>query len=227
MTRRAVIFDVDGVLVDSYHAHMKAWMIIGEKLGRTITEEQFIPTFGRRNDEVFHWLLDHAVPDSEIPRWGDLKEEVYRRILAEDFPEMDGAVELVESLKAAGFALAVGSSGPPENVEAAMAGLGRRRLFDAFANGVEVAHSKPDPAVFLLAARKMAIDPRACAVVEDSLAGLEAAARAGMTPIALTGTFPRERLVGHADLVADSLRELRPGVVAELIDRRAHLNDKC
>ena len=105
-------------------------------------------------------------------------------------------------------------------VEAALAGLRRQHIFDAVATGGEVPQSKPDPAVFLLAARKLDIEPRWCAVVEDSLAGLEAARRAGMTPIALTGTFVSERLAGHAAAVVESLRELTPERVAELIDGR-------
>jgi beta-phosphoglucomutase len=220
MLKRAVIFDMDGVLIDSYHPHMHAWMKLGEKVGRTITEEQFIPTFGRRNVEIFHALWSGVVPDSEIERWSDWKEAEYRRIVTENFPEMPGAGELIDALKDAGFAVAIGSSGPPGNVDVALAGLKRRQLFDALVNGTEVVCGKPDPAVFLLAAEKLCLDPHVCAVVEDSLAGLEAANRAGMTAIALTGTFEREQLVDHAALVVESLRELTPEIIAKLIDRK-------
>jgi len=218
MNRRAVIFDMDGVLIDSYHAHLAAWQRLGEELGRPITEEEFIPTFGRRNREIFHHLWGDAFTDDDIRRWGDWKEVEYRRIVTEHFPGMDGAGELLDALAAAGFALAVGSSGPPENVAVAVRGLGRDGLFDAVVNGREVTRGKPDPEVFLKAAEKLGVEPRRCAVVEDSLAGLEAARRAGMTPIGLTGTFPRERLAEKAALVVDSLRELSPERIAALID---------
>ena len=221
MERRAVIFDMDGVLIDSYHAHMEAWMRLGRRLGRPITEDQFIPTFGRRNPEIFHALWGDAVPDADVPRWSDWKEATYREIVTARFPAMDGARELLDALKAAGFALAVGSSGPPENVEVAVCGLGRAHLFDATVNSTEVAHGKPHPEVFLKAAAKVGVEPRRCAVVEDALAGLEAARRAGMTPIALVGTFPREGLEGHAALVVDTLRDLTPGRIAALIDAHA------
>jgi beta-phosphoglucomutase len=218
MNRRAVIFDMDGVLIDSYHAHLAAWQRLGEKLGRPITEEAFVPTFGRRNREIFHHLWGDAFTDDDIQRWGDWKEVEYRRIVTEHFSGMDGAGELLDALAAAGFALAVGSSGPPENVEVVLRGLGRARLFDAVVSGREVTRGKPDPEVFLKAAEKLGIEPRRCAVVEDSLAGLEAARRAGMTPIGLTGTFPREHLAEKAALVVDSLRELSPERIAGLID---------
>jgi len=217
--KRAVIFDVDGVLVDSYRAHMQAWMRLGEKFGHPITEAQFVPTFGRRNREIFNSLWPGLVPDEQMDRWGDWKEEVYREIITAHFPAMDGAAELLDALKAAGFALAIGSSGPPENVQVAIRGLGRPHAFDALVGAREVTHGKPHPEVFLKAAAKLAIEPRRCAVVEDSKAGLEAAERAGMTPIALTGTFPREALTGHAALVVERLRDLTPGRIAAIIDR--------
>ena len=220
MERRAVIFDMDGVLINSYQAHMRAWMRLGEKLGRPITEAQFIPTFGRRNAEIFHALWGDAVPDNEIDRWGDWKEVVYREIVAESFPGMEGAETLLDALKAAGFALAIGSSGPPANVDVALKGLKRGHLFDAIVHGREVTHGKPHPEVFLTAAGKLGIEPRRCAVIEDSLAGLEAADRAGMTPIAITGTFPRERLEGHAATVVDSLCDLTPAILAARIDAK-------
>ncbi len=216
---RAVIFDVDGVLLDSYHAHFEAWRLLGHELGQDLTEQRFAASFGRRNAELMHDLWGGAVPENEVDGWGDWKEVAYREILLREFPAMDGALDLIDALKAARFRLAVGSSGPPENVACALDGLGRGSAFDATVNGSEVACGKPHPEVFLKAAEKLGIDPARCAVVEDAPAGVEAAARAGMAPIALTGTAPRERFIGHAVLVVDSLRELSPARIAEFIDR--------
>ena len=220
MQRQAVIFDMDGVLIDSYHAHFEAWQRLGRELGRPITEAMFVPTFGRRNVEIFHMLWSNALSESEADTWGDWKERQYRQIITEHFPGMDGAAELLDALKAAGFALAIGSSGPPENVAAAIQGLGRPDLFDAYVSRDDVTHGKPHPEVFLKAAEKLGVEPRRCAVVEDALAGLEAAGRAGMTPIALVGTFKREELAPKAALVVDSLRELSPARIAALIDSK-------
>ena len=216
---RAVIFDVDGVLVDSYHAHFEAWRRLGHELGQDLTEQRFAASFGRRNAELMHDLWGGAVPEDQIDDWGDWKEVAYREILLRDFHAMDGAPDLIDALKAARFRLAVGSSGPPENVACALEGLGRSGAFDATVNGSEVACGKPHPEVFLKAAEKLGIEPARCAVVEDSPAGVEAAARAAMAPIALTGTAPRERFIGHAVLVVDSLRELSPARIAVLIDQ--------
>jgi beta-phosphoglucomutase len=217
MQRLGVIFDMDGVLVDSYHAHFEAWQQLGRELGRPITEEMFVPTFGRRNPEIFRMLWGDAFSEAEADRWGEWKEEAYRRIITERFPAMDGAADLLDTLKAAGFALAVGSSGPPENVEAALHGLGRPGLFDALVTRDDVTHGKPHPEVFLKAAEKLGLPPRRCAVVEDAIAGLEAARAGGMAPIALTGTFKREDLAPLASLVVESLRDLTPEKIASLI----------
>jgi beta-phosphoglucomutase len=219
MQRRAVIFDMDGVLIDSYHAHLESWQRLGKELGRPVTEEMFVPTFGRRNIEVFTQLWGSEFPAGEVEHWDAWKEITYRKIITERFPGMDGAGELLDALKAAGFALAIGSSGPIENVEAALAGLGRPDTFEAIVSRNDVSRGKPDPEVFLKTAEKLRIGPRRCAVVEDAFVGLEAASRAGMAPIALVGTYLREELAPKAALVVDSLRELTPEIIAQLIDR--------
>jgi beta-phosphoglucomutase len=216
---RAVIFDVDGVLVDSYEAHFRAWQKFAEALGLSITEDQFAWSFGLRNPEIIRALWPDALSEDEIPKWSDWKEERYREILAADFPAVDGAADLVDALAAAGFALAIGSSGPPENVEVAVDGLDRADLFAATVHGKEVERGKPDPEVYLTAAERLGIAPGRCAVVEDAPAGIEAARRAGMAAVGLTGTAPRDRLAeAGAHVVVESLRELSPDRLADLID---------
>ena len=219
MHKRAVIFDVDGVLVDSYRAHYEAWKRVGRRAGRPIGEDTFASLFGRRNREIIRLLWGDVLTEAQAEELAQWKEVQYREVLRTDFRPMDGAAELVDALKAAGFLLAVGSSGPPENVRIALEGLGRAGRFDAIVAGTDVQVGKPDPEVFLKASAKLGLEPRCCAVVEDSTAGIEAAVRAGMTPIALVGTAPREALEqAGAALVVDSLRELSPDTIAALIN---------
>ncbi len=215
---RTVIFDADGVLVDSYQAHLEAWRALGRRLGRDLPEARFAATFGRRNEDLMHDLWGDAVAPEDVPAWSDWKEAAYREILLRDFPAMDGARELIDALRAAGFRLAVGSSGPPENVAACLRGLQRAGAFDATVDGSQVARGKPEPEVFLTAAEKLAVPPARCAVVEDAVAGVEAAKRAGMAAVGLTGTTTREALAPRAALVVDSLRDLSPETIAALID---------
>ena len=220
MSDYAVIFDMDGVLVDSYRAHYESWRRMLGQRGITFTEQQFAETFGRTSREIIRHYWADRVGDAEITAWDADKEAAYRDIIAADFPEMNGAHELIEALHAAGFVMAIGSSGPPENVQAVLDHLPSGRLITARVDAFDVTHGKPHPEVFLKAAEKLGVEPKRCAVIEDAPAGVEAARRAGMTPIALTGTAPRETLAPGAAIVVDSLRELTPDVVRNLLDSR-------
>jgi beta-phosphoglucomutase len=216
MTQLAVIFDVDGVLTDSYQPHFLSWQQMFGELDVAFTEEQFRGTFGRTNRDIFGELYQGSLSEDQIRAWGDRKEVLYREIIAEQFTPIPGAVTLLDSLAAAGFKLAVGSSGPPENIQVTLEKLGRADLFSVLVTGADVQRGKPDPQVFLLGAERLGVPPARCAVVEDAPQGVEAANRAGMTSIALTGTTTREAL-SHARLVVDRLDELSPDRIAKLI----------
>lgn len=209
MTRSAVIFDVDGVLIDSYDAHFQSWLEMFGEHGESFTEEQFRKTFGRTSRDIIAALHGDDLSTAEMDAWDDRKEALYRDIIREQFPANDGAGELLDALHAAGFKLAVGSSGPPENIQLTLECLERAPLFSAVVTRVDVTRGKPDPQVFQIAGERLGVPPEQCVVVEDAPAGIEAANRAGMASVALTGTASREEL-SHARLVVDSLRELTP-----------------
>ena len=213
----AVIFDVDGVLVDSYQAHFQSWEHMFGEIGVAFTDAEFRATFGRTNRDIFAQLYPGEMSDARARELGDRKEELYREIIREHFTPLAGAAELIDALSAAGFKLAVGSSGPPANIELTLEKLGRRAAFAAMATGADVTRGKPDPQVFLIAAERLGAPPARCAVIEDAPAGVEAANRAGMASIAVLGTATREEL-GHAKLTVDTLRELTPERIAALIE---------
>ena len=215
----AVIFDMDGVLVDSYRAHYESWRALAEEHGIALSEARFAELFGRTSREIIGELWGPGISEHQSAAMDARKEGFYRAILEKNFPAMEGAVELIDSLVAAGFVLAVGSSGPPENIELSLQKLGRAHCFSARVTGMDVAHGKPDPQVFLLAAERLGVAPSQCAVIEDAPAGIAAARAAGMTAIALTGTAPAAKL-GTAHLVVDSLRELTPERITHLIRTR-------
>ena len=214
-----VIFDMDGVLVDSYQAHFESWNDMAGRHGLEMSEEQFAATFGQTTGEIVRKFWSEHVSEADIPAWDDEKEEAYRKALQADFREIPGAGELLGSLADTGFVLAIGSSGPPENVAVALEGLGRADLFAATVSRSDVVQGKPQPEVFLRAAERMNLEPTHCAVVEDAPAGIEAARRAGMVAIALTGTVSHDQLSERAHVVVDSLRELSPKIIADLIQR--------
>jgi beta-phosphoglucomutase len=215
MTRKAVIFDVDGVLIDSYQAHFKSWLEMFGEHGESFTEEQFRKTFGRTSRDIIAALHGNDLTIAEMDAWDDRKEALYREIIRQEFPANDGAGELLDALRAAHFKLAVGSSGPPENIALTLECLNRAALFSAVVTRVDVTRGKPDPQVFLIAGERLGVPPDQCVVVEDAPAGIEAANRAGMASVALTGTATRDEL-SHARLIVESLRELTPEVLSNL-----------
>ena len=144
------------------------------------------------------------------------KEAAYREVIQETKPVMEGAAELIDALHADGFKLAVGSSGPPENVALSLELLGRAAKFDARVTGMDVTRGKPDPQVFQMAAKKLNIDPSQCAVIEDAPAGIAAANAAGMTSIGLLGTTDALGLKA-ANHITATLTALDPQMIRELI----------
>lgn len=221
MPRFGCIFDMDGVLIDSGEAHYQSWQRMLHRHGLEMTPEQFADTFGQTNRAIIRKLWPDRATDENIRDWGEEKEQDFRDVLREHFPEMPHASALLGALHAAGFALAVGSSGPRENVDTVLAGLGAGTLFDATVTGCDVTHSKPHPEVFLKAAQKLGLPPARCAVVEDAPVGVRAARAAGMAAIALTGTAGADELATEAHCVVDSLDQLTPDRVAELIEAHA------
>src|SRR3954470_24871900 len=105
-----VIFDVDGVLVNSYRAHLKSWEKPGRKFGVEMTEANFVRTFGKTNPEIIKLLWPGKFDEAQSIALADEKEAAYREVLKNNFPEMEGASDLIKSLHDAGFALAIGSS---------------------------------------------------------------------------------------------------------------------
>ncbi len=209
MTDRAVIFDVDGVLVDSYQAHYESWQLACRERGLEMTLDQFVATFGRTSREIIgeFWGDQFRTPAS-VTELDERKESLFRGLLDARFPGMDGAVELIDALTAAGYRLAVGSSGPPENVQLVLSQLGRRSAFHGVVTGRDVQRGKPDPQVFLLAAKRAGVPPARCIVIEDAPVGVAAAHTAGMKCIAIASTGRVRASLIAAELVIDSLREL-------------------
>jgi beta-phosphoglucomutase len=215
---RGVIFDMDGVLVDTYHAHYRSWLEMAKAEGFGFTEEEFASTFGRTSREIIaHFWGEGRLDDAQIAALDDRKEAAFRRMIESDFPTMPGVGELLRSLHDAGFRLAVGSSGPPENVRMVLDRLGARDLFDAVVTGEDVTRGKPDPEVFLIAAKRLGVPPGRCAVIEDAPPGIAAANAAGMASVGLVSTGRKPKDLVAAGIVVRSLGELSPQVLRDLI----------
>lgn len=191
---RGVIFDWDGVVIDSSRAHEESWELLARERGVPLPEGFFMRTFGMRNQQIIpEWF---GVQDAgEVQRLGDRKEELYRDILRRDgIRALPGVVELLRALKQAGIPRVVGSSTPRKNIDTVMDTAGLGGLFDAIVSAEDVTRGKPEPDVFLQAGAKIGRTPAECVVIEDAHVGIEAARRAGMRVIAVATTHPMESL---------------------------------
>ena len=216
---------MDGVIVDSGAAHLESWKRLAAEEGLRITQDEFTRTFGRTSREIIRLLWDPNLPDQEVKRLDDRKEEIYRRLIRGRVPVMPGAMELLEALHAAGWRLGIGSSGPPANVRLVREELQLDRWLAGCTDASDVTRGKPDPQVFLIAAERMGLPPGRCVVIEDAVHGIEAAHRAGMKAVALTSTHPAEAFT-EADLVVSSLRELSPSRLGRLWTVTARIEDR-
>jgi len=214
---RAVIWDMDGVIADTGPYHLKAWQAVFHKRGASFTEDDFRRNFGQRNDTIIRNTLGEQVSQSEIEVIAGEKEETFRQALGRNIKPLPGAVKLIRSLREHGFKLALASSAPIENIQLIIQGLGIGDCFHAIVTGRDVAEGKPSPQGFLLAAQKLGVEPESCIVIEDAVAGVIAARRAGMRSIAVTNTHSRERL-GEADLIVDTLDEVTVNDLENLLN---------
>ncbi|NDJ53273.1 MAG: HAD family phosphatase [Chloroflexi bacterium] len=207
---RAVLWDKDGTLVDSADLHYETWRgATRSVLGFDMSREQFDDLFGADNVEILRILTGELPSDDLLARVDAAKEGTFREQARRHLKMMDGALELIEALTADGWRLAIATSAPCENMQLTLSIFGLHNRFQATACRDEVARGKPDPALFLLAAERLGVDAGRCVVIEDSIAGVEAARAAGMACIGLTSTHAASKLHA-ATRVIHSLRELRP-----------------
>ncbi|MEZ6045661.1 MAG: HAD family phosphatase [Planctomycetaceae bacterium] len=180
-SQMAVLFDMDGVLIDSYKAHYESWQVIASERGRTYSEEDFVAGFGRTSREVIREQWEGAADwtEAQVAELDEAKEAAFRQILDRDFPAMPGATQLIRELHEAGFRIAVASSGPRENVELVIRRLEIAPYLSAVITGDDVTLGKPNPQVFLLAAEGVEVDIHQCCVIEDAPAGVAAAKAPG------------------------------------------------
>src|SRR3989442_1254038 len=206
---RAVLWDMDGTLIDSEEFHWISWRDTLANEGIAITHEQFLSSFGQRNDSILpRWLGTAATPE-RIERIANAKEELYRQLLRRDgISPLPGVAHWVYRLHKEGWLQTIASAAPRANIEAVLEALSATHLFQAIVSAEDVHRGKPDPEVYLTAAARVGVSPDRCIVVEDAVAGVQGARSAGMRSIGVSHNG------GHlpADVVVESLELLERDV---------------
>ncbi len=214
---RVVIWDLDGTLIDSTEYHWLTWRDALAADGYSLTYDQFLASFGKRNDVVLRSYLGEGLSLSEAGRIAEAKEGRYRELVNEHGIELlPGAAHWLARLKAEGWRQALATSAPRLNVQAVLAQLGIAENFDGIVSAEDVERGKPDPQVFLTAAAKAEVVPTRSIVVEDAPAGIEGGRRAGMRTIGVLTTHADL----HADLVVHTLEELPDNAFDQLLGGR-------
>ncbi len=206
MKIKAVIFDLDGVIADSEHLSRDADAMVFEKYGIKLTDKERTDAFGRRTPEIYSDALSARNRHEDVRKMIELKNEMLFNLIRNELKPIQGSIELVSGLKKSGFRLAIASSANDKKVQMELRELGIEGLFEKVVTGSDVSKGKPDPEIFLKAAKELGVKPENCAVVEDSSPGVQAAKDAGMFTIGFKSPNSPGQDLSVADIVINDLR---------------------
>jgi len=210
---RAVLWDMDGTLIDSEEFHWISWRNAMASEGIAITRRRFLASFGQRNDSIIpRWLGAGATPE-RIERISTAKEELYRQLVrTEGITALPGVASWLHRLHEQGWLQAIASAAPRANIEIVLEALSACHFFQAIVSADDVHKGKPDPEVYLIAASRVGASPHRCIVVEDAVAGVEGARSAGMRSIGVNRNgnhLPADVVVSSLELLgADAFERL-------------------
>jgi HAD superfamily hydrolase (TIGR01509 family) len=213
----AVLFDLDGVLIDTTALHYRVWDEFARSKGFVPSQDQLLATNGRRADETIRLWLGYALTDDQVAALTADREAYYQRLLTtEPVPHVAGASEFVGALRESNASMAVVTSATPENARLSLSRVALdAAMFGALISSTDVKIGKPHPEPYLTAAARLGVPPRKCLVIEDSVSGIRSAKAAGARCLALATTFPAQTLAAESpDWLVKGFgnvpRELRP-----------------
>jgi beta-phosphoglucomutase len=210
MKIRAVIFDLDGVIADSEPISGKSTAMVLRKRGIRLTDDERRLAFGRRSPDIFSDALrtrKMTLNKGTIEEMVEEKNAIMLELMKGSLKAIPNSIGLVKLLLGKGLRLALATSSHPEKMEMEVSELGIKGLFPVVVTGSEVSKGKPDPEIFLLAAKRLGMKPAECAVIEDSSFGVQAAKRAGMFAIGFASPNSPGQDLGAADVAVKDLRD--------------------
>lgn len=206
-SRKTILWDMDGVIADSYHLHFAAWQEILSKRGIDFTEKSFYQLFGTRNDFIVKKFIGNDLSEKDVKIILKEKEENFRQRATGNIQPFPGVIRLLHDMKKSNLKLGLVSSAPKDNIDLVLNEFNIIDVFDCVVSGQEVLESKPNPQIYLLTAEKMGVLPKDCLAIEDSALGVQAARNAGMKCLAITNTQPKQNLK-EANKIVESLENV-------------------
>jgi beta-phosphoglucomutase len=211
---KAVIFDKDGVLAETFEIHLEAFAKTFSDIGIKITKKDLIKRYGMKTHEIVKMMMKDKgknITEEMAKMMAKKKENYYRELVEGKLKLLPGVRKFLKYLKEKGYKIGVASSASLESIQQLLRETNIENFFDAAVSGFDIKLSKPNPDIFLECAKKLNVKPEDCIVVEDSVHGIEAARRAGMKSLAVTtGQTSRKDLESlNPNWILDSLEDFR------------------
>ena len=206
----AIIFDMDGVIIDSNPPHKISLRQFCEKYGYQLSDEELIKKiYGRTNKEWIATLFGKPLTPAQLSAYGEEKEQLFRDLYRKDMKALPGLEDFLKRLSENKIPNAIGTSAPRSNVDFVLDGLHLRKYFNVILDESSVNHGKPNPEIYLKVAAALQYPPEQCIVFEDSLSGIASAQAAGCKVVGVTTTHTKEEMA-HTDFVIDDFVGLEP-----------------
>ena len=219
MDQTAVIFDLDGTLIDNNSFHLKAWQEFYRKRNRTLTEEEYKKDFyGKTNVDVLAHVFSQPLSPEENDRYTNEKEDLYRQMYEPHIKPIKGLLNLLQQLQDAGIPMAIATSGIKVNIDYMFQHVPIRHYFKEVIYSKDIKKGKPDPEIYFVTAKKLNVLPENCLVFEDSVAGIRSAKAAGMKVVAITTTHTPDEL-SAADKLINNYDEISVKDVYRLLEK--------
>ncbi|HUS02147.1 MAG TPA: HAD family phosphatase [Chitinophagaceae bacterium] len=200
----AVIFDLDGTLIDNNSFHIKAWQEFYKKRNRTLTEGEYKEHFnGKTNTDVLAYVFEQPLSPQENEAYTNEKEDLYRVIYEPHIQPVKGLFKLLQQLQNAKISMAIATSGIKVNIDYMFNHLDIKHFFKEVIYSKDIKKGKPDPEIYFITAQKLRVLPENCIVFEDSVAGIQSAKAAGMKVVAIATTHTPAELTLADKLIYD------------------------
>jgi beta-phosphoglucomutase len=204
MNARAVIFDLDGTLIDNNSFHLISWKRYLKNIGKEISGEEYkMHINGRTNKDAVEYIYGRKMNDEEALRYALIKEEIYRKLYQPLITPVPGLVQFLQDLEMRNIPMAIATSGIQVNIDFMLDNIPIRKYFKVIVNSTHITKGKPDPEIYIKTASLLGIPAKNCLVFEDAIVGIKAARTAGMKVIAVSTTHSKQELAG-ADMIIEN-----------------------